>query len=234
VAIQNSKKIWENHFKDRPRVNLIEFLVKFYEDYDIKPYPIENVKDDVTYKCLRLVMDMKNEITKDDVDRFITLFTPLESKAHLIISKVKDLLERPYFWGYMTDNDAANLLKKTSKHNNTYLIRYSANSANFVVAFTTNKGKEVNQYRFTYKDFDRVMDILDKKGFRTPSTSKNRDIKQYPFSELFKKTDSKISNELAKPEHQHVFNMYVEYYAKASGLRTVQEKLDKNTKKKVY
>jgi len=228
------RKIWETHFKDRNRVHLIDFILKFYEDYEMKPMPLETVQDDVTYKCFRLVMNMQSEIAREDIERFISLFSPLESKAHLIISKVKDLLERPYFWGYMTENDAANILKKGSKHNNTFLIRYSANTSNFVVSYTTNKGKKVDHYRFQYKEFDRITGEMNKFSFHTPSSSKG--LKQYPFCELFKKTNSKLTDELAKPEFLHITNLYKDQLTKSqsSGFKTVQEKLDKNTKKKIY
>jgi len=206
------RSIWETHFADRNSVHLIEFVLRFYQTFSYKPLPIRELNNDPAYKVMKAIM-CKNSIliSRDDVNRFVTLLTPLDGEGFAFIAKAEELLRKEYFWGALNPDDAITVLKK-SKHNKSYLVRFSATDpGKFTISVTKNKGKAVEGVRTEGKSLKKKkVAELEDKDYRSRFITKELPITSYHH--LFEQVSSDSPATSIPPEFSYIevaFNDYL-------------------------
>jgi serine/threonine protein kinase len=211
------KSIWEQNFKDRESIHLIEFIIKFFEKYEVKPPPLANIRKSVVYKCFKSIMTKSSSmIGPSDVERFVKLMSPLDESAEDIIRKAKDLLSDECFWGQLTEDDAKVILAK-SKHNKTYIIRFSVTEqGRYAISYTKNKGKKIQSQRVDFKDIERYKEKFEELGFTSKINTKDLYITSYHHVFKYDAQDTKA--ELLPPEYQYAQTAYLNLLEKSQSL----------------
>jgi len=144
MALKNSEVFGKKNFKDRESAHLIEFILHFYKEYNIKPPQLINIKKETVYKVFKAIMTRGNSllINKKYVDEFVLLMTPVSEDPKELIAKAKSLLSEECFWGVLNQDDSEVILGN-SKHTKTFIVRFSVGEkGKYTFSMTSDKGKK--------------------------------------------------------------------------------------------
>jgi len=209
----------KKNFKERESVHLIEFILYFYKEYNIKPPQIMNIKKETVYKVFKAIMTRGNNmlINKTNVDNFILLMTPVSDDPKELIGKAKSLLSEECFWGVLAQEDAETVLSN-AKHHKTYIVRFSVgDKGKYTFSWTSDKGKKRDKIlhrRVEFKDLQKWKDVIEKKGFSCSINTKKLPISSCHsiFVEKYE-TGPESKSDLLPPEFQYVHTAFEHFSA---------------------
>jgi len=166
--------------------------------------------NDSAYKVMKAIMTKNSMlISRDDVNRFITLLTPLDGDGYAFVAKAEELLKKEYFWGALNENDSITVLKK-SKHNKSFLVRFSATEpGKFTISVTKNKGKNVENVRVDGKNLKKKVAEIEDLEYKSRFLTKDLPITSYHH--LFEEVSSDTPATSIPHEFSYIEVAYIDY-----------------------